>query len=533
MSAYKKLNQQDAYISTYTARKSWIASGSQYRELGINNIVGLSGSGDFYSLSSGNVKAGNSQTNDSTLFNRRLIYESLNHLYYSTFTQGINTTSSSYENYLQSSFEVSGSRKINERVSVFSIPKEVYGTHIEPLSVQILPDYLTTDSQDNYIEDNYATNLGVDSILAEDNLYFENRDYLFGTTGASCVLSDPDYILEESNYVNETTAGGGQYLDTEVGYRNCNNIVDDGEGRLYLQYSSPRYYVGNVIYTHGQIIITDEIIAMYYNHYFNAVLRWKSNLPIYTHNFHCKIKSGEFNHTLNKTVLDNINGDISSTVSGPDFQPYITTIGLYNDSNELIAVAKTGRPIPKSAETDMSVVVKLDMNFSSDRLLGGRGSEFIPFDPYENILNPPLLQDCVYHFTVRNYYKKSGRRRLWNGIYSDSNDRITTDNGDYALYRKLNQSVLISESVDTTENYIKLIDTSIGKTGMRSFCYVDITVTKLYNINKEIYYEFDFPTYTPANLPNDRQLTFFRDIIRTYLLENQNNISCQFTNPLI
>ena len=51
MSAYKKLNQQDAYISTYTSRKSWVASGSQYRELGINNIVGLSGSGDYYSLS--------------------------------------------------------------------------------------------------------------------------------------------------------------------------------------------------------------------------------------------------------------------------------------------------------------------------------------------------------------------------------------------------------------------------------------------------------------------------------------------------
>ena len=38
MSAYKKLNQQDAYISTYTSRKSWVASGSEYRDLGINNI---------------------------------------------------------------------------------------------------------------------------------------------------------------------------------------------------------------------------------------------------------------------------------------------------------------------------------------------------------------------------------------------------------------------------------------------------------------------------------------------------------------
>ena len=47
MSAYKKLNQQDAYITTHTARKSWIASGSEYRGLGIQNIVGVAGSGSY------------------------------------------------------------------------------------------------------------------------------------------------------------------------------------------------------------------------------------------------------------------------------------------------------------------------------------------------------------------------------------------------------------------------------------------------------------------------------------------------------
>ncbi len=55
MSAYKKLNQQDAYISTYTARKSWIVSGSQYSGLGINNIVGLSGSLPYYHSDSENI----------------------------------------------------------------------------------------------------------------------------------------------------------------------------------------------------------------------------------------------------------------------------------------------------------------------------------------------------------------------------------------------------------------------------------------------------------------------------------------------
>lgn len=373
MSAYKKLNQQDAYISTYTARKSWIASGSQYRELGIQNIVGLSGSGIYIPNPSDITYGGNIANSGSTSFNKRLVFKSNYHLYYSQFTNSELITSSSYENYLQSSYEVSGSRYLNSRVAIFALPKEMYGTHIEPNSISITPDFsksssLESGSFDNYVINSYATETGTNSIDNEDNLYFENIDFLFGTSAGNCLLNDPDYIENESTYVNETPAGGGEYLDTNNIPRTCNDIVDDGEGRLYFKYSSPRVYVGNVIYPHGQIIITNEVVAMYYNYYFDAVLRWKSNLPVYTHNYHCKIKTGEFNHTLNKSALETKDGQIATNLTHPTFQPYITTVGLYNDANELIAVGKLGQPIPKSAETDMVIVTKLDMNFGVNRI---------------------------------------------------------------------------------------------------------------------------------------------------------------------
>jgi hypothetical protein len=54
-------------------------------------------------------------------------------------------------------------------------------------------------------------------------------------------------------------------------------------------------------------------------------------------------------------------GTYISEVTGSAFQPYVTTIGLYNDSNDLIAVGKLGRPTPKSENTDMTFVIKLDM----------------------------------------------------------------------------------------------------------------------------------------------------------------------------
>ena len=52
---------------------------------------------------------------------------------------------------------------------------------------------------------------------------------------------------------------------------------------------------------------------------------------------------------------------LKDNVTGSAFTPYITSIGLYNDSNELIAVAKTNKPIPKSTHADMTFEVKIDI----------------------------------------------------------------------------------------------------------------------------------------------------------------------------
>lgn len=373
MSAYKKLNQQDAYISTYTARKSWVASGSQYQELGIQNIVGLESPDGYIVDEQDNVVGGGANSTTNQSYNRRLIHNSAKHLYYSLFNNANIESTGSFENYLQSSFEVSGSRKLQSRIAIFSLPKEVYGTHIEPFSISIKPDLVNssneTGSLDNYIVNDYMTDGGATSYETEDNLYIENSEFLFGIDSTTCGLSGEDYVTDESDYVDESQQAGGQYLDSPlIANPDCTEIVDDGEGRLYIKESNPRKYVGNAIYTHGQLIITDLDVVEYYNTYINAILSWKSNLPIYTHNYHCKIKSGEYNHTLNRTAVDKESGQINELVNIPEFQPYFTTIGLYNDSNELIAVAKTGQPIPKSADTDMVVQVKLDMNFGVNRL---------------------------------------------------------------------------------------------------------------------------------------------------------------------
>jgi hypothetical protein len=45
-----------------------------------------------------------------------------------------------------------------------------------------------------------------------------------------------------------------------------------------------------------------------------------------------------------------------------DFSTYITTVGLYNDENELLAVGKTASPIKNEKELALTFVVRFDTN---------------------------------------------------------------------------------------------------------------------------------------------------------------------------
>jgi hypothetical protein len=74
-----------------------------------------------------------------------------------------------------------------------------------------------------------------------------------------------------------------------------------------------------------------------------------------------KIINNEFNYTNNTTtVYDRTNYKIKEELldNGYNFS-YITQIGLYNDYNELIAVAKLSKPIRKNKETELVIRVRI------------------------------------------------------------------------------------------------------------------------------------------------------------------------------
>lgn len=74
----------------------------------------------------------------------------------------------------------------------------------------------------------------------------------------------------------------------------------------------------------------------------------------------CRAKNSEFNYSTNPSFISSSTGAIlfDSFIDNPT--TFITTVGLYNEAQELLAVAKLSRPLEKDFTKELLVRVKLD-----------------------------------------------------------------------------------------------------------------------------------------------------------------------------
>jgi len=75
--------------------------------------------------------------------------------------------------------------------------------------------------------------------------------------------------------------------------------------------------------------------------------------------FFIRVKNSENNYTTNPTVIDS-NGNLLYTSLIYNPQTFITTVGLYNNSGDLVAVAKLNKPLVKDSTKELLLRVKLD-----------------------------------------------------------------------------------------------------------------------------------------------------------------------------
>ncbi len=88
-------------------------------------------------------------------------------------------------------------------------------------------------------------------------------------------------------------------------------------------------------------------------------LNLQSQETVSSRYFFTRVKNGEFNYTTNPSVINSSGSLLYDTlIDNP--QTYVTTVGMYNDNNELLAVAKLSRPLVKDFTKEALIRVKLD-----------------------------------------------------------------------------------------------------------------------------------------------------------------------------
>jgi len=175
-----------------------------------------------------------------------------------------------------------------------------------------------------------------------------------------------------SNIVGEEIKPGSISVSHSLA---AQSFTDDSSGNLTATNGTQ---IGNVFYKSGIFVFTSESCDTVYadpeevagtgwrNIYF------KGSLTMTEHEYYCTIQDGEFNQSVHPTILSGSNDGVAagaegsgsyilrSVASSSAFSPYITTVGLYNDSGDLCATGKLARPLKNSDQYDISIVVRFD-----------------------------------------------------------------------------------------------------------------------------------------------------------------------------
>ena len=178
----------------------------------------------------------------------------------------------------------------------------------------------------------------------------ETRTFPTGSGDRIKVLSIPRKLF--GDYIQPGTfrdGGDGKYND------------GDGDGNIY---TTGDVKVGNILYGAGIVAITGDTDDF-------GVISFNSSYTIFETQYKCTVEANEFNYSMNPSLLASSirsqakirttgSADYSDFVTGSFFTPYVTTVGLYNDEKELIAVGKLAQPLALSQHVDTTILVNID-----------------------------------------------------------------------------------------------------------------------------------------------------------------------------
>ena len=208
----------------------------------------------------------------------------------------------------------------------------------------------------------YNTFPTVGNQLNSDDMFFD-KFYISGSVVSIPQNEFGDRIKPGSFILTDDTTGA--------------IIKDDLKGNLFgsnasfsqsaaTSLSSSDNYIGNIFYDVGVFAITETASFDGTNNYSdvtsgNYTVRYKGVHEISTYEYVCNAASNEFNQTQNETIFKPAGaGKLKDHLTSSLFPTYITEVGLYDDNENLMGIARLSQAIPKSRKIPMRFFVRMD-----------------------------------------------------------------------------------------------------------------------------------------------------------------------------
>jgi len=165
------------------------------------------------------------------------------------------------------------------------------------------------------------------------------------------------------NIISGTLTNGGYIVNNDyvyygLAYPDMGMLVLDGN-MLNISASFNTVTGSGIAGDNAWKLFTSISGAMSINGSVNSFQARNEEVVNSTHYF-VRVKNGEYNFSNNPSFTTGSVGEFAQATFIGDPKTYITTVGMYNDNQELLAVAKLSKPIQKSFQNEALIKVKLD-----------------------------------------------------------------------------------------------------------------------------------------------------------------------------
>jgi hypothetical protein len=197
---------------------------------------------------------------------------------------------------------------------------------------------------------------------------------LSGSSGLFTFIDDSSIVNSQQdvyNIISGSVIDGvpSAYVDgsNNINYKNI-GLFYPKTGTIILNAETLNNLIGvSLVRTNtGNYKVNQKYLFNALKYASNKLMKIRKSEFLPSRQYFVRVKNQDFNYSNNPTYIsDGTDGNTKGTIKITEFltdpKTYPTTIGLYDDSNELVAVAKLSQPVQKNFDNELLIRVKLEM----------------------------------------------------------------------------------------------------------------------------------------------------------------------------